>query len=105
MQPAKINWKTKSRIDCWGGAAKTQPPVAQQLKREIASPAQRGPEKTLIEQQQELEQSLPKFSENKPGNVSNNKQQAAIVDNILDDSEFNDCETVPNEQSNQAMDE
>ena len=22
MQPAKINWKTKSRIDCWGGQSK-----------------------------------------------------------------------------------
>lgn len=23
MQPAKINWKPKSRIDCWNGASKT----------------------------------------------------------------------------------
>ena len=45
MQPAKINWKTKSRIDCWGGASKTS-------KKELI-PSQKLPphQKTLIEAQ------------------------------------------------------
>ena len=45
MQPAKINWKTKSRIDCWGGASKTS------KKELISSQKFPQPHKTLIEAQ------------------------------------------------------
>ena len=79
MQPAKINWKTKSRIDCWGGQSSKPSTLAsaatsasnnlnQKRVGDVTSPPQKGPEKTLIEAQQELEQSLPKFSDNQPSN-------------------------------------
>ena len=57
MQPAKINWKAKSRLDCWNAGSN---------KREVVSPPQKAPpaEKTQIEMQQELESSMPKFSDN-----------------------------------------
>ena len=47
MQPAKINWKTKSRIDCWGDQSKSN------NKKEVISPPQKlpPPEKSLLQAQ------------------------------------------------------
>jgi len=48
MQPAKINWKAKSKLDCWNADSKE----TKGTKREFASPPQKEPlldEKTLIE--------------------------------------------------------
>jgi len=61
MQPANIKWKAKSRLDCWNDSKSSAPP-----KRDVVGQHQINPvtEKSLIESQQELEQSLPKFSEN-----------------------------------------
>ena len=64
MQPAKINWKAKSKLDCWNADAKDA-----KGKKDQPSPMAKNPpaeEKTLIETQHELERSLPKFSDNQP---------------------------------------
>ena len=74
MQPAKINWKAKSKLDCWNADAKDT-----KGKKDVTSPPQKssnvsGSEKTLMEAQQELESSMPKFSENQPGKLSLRKE-------------------------------
>jgi len=64
MQPAKINWKAKSKLDCWNAEAKEAKTTT--TTKQVVSPPQKTPmppEKTLIEQQHEMEQSLPKFSD------------------------------------------
>ena len=51
MQPAKINWKAKSKLDCWNADAKDT-----KGKKDVTSPPQKssnvsGSEKTLMEAQ------------------------------------------------------
>jgi len=45
MQPTKINWKAKSKLDCWNAEAKSTTG-----KKDVASPPQTH-EKTLLEAQ------------------------------------------------------
>ena len=110
MQPAKIKWKTKSRIDCWNEAKSSN------NKKDVISPSQKAnPAKTLIQAQHELESTLPKFSENQPDKKAlRTREVAQTMDQFEEDEaraanqvanyhQFEvlntdyECETVPNE--------